>query len=745
VYLPPVADATGFIDLRGDKLPPDIAVIRYEAREAISRLYEVHVEFSTQDAGFAAGGVLRSSVLLTLVDAEGRQRVLHGVVDRIEFAYFTGTHFHFKLRFGPALAALARREGCRIYQDKSIVDVIQSVLAEAGVEKVETGLSGSYAPREFIVQYRESELNFVHRLMEEEGIFYFFRHTPEGHTLILSDAPSAFVPAEDAPAVHFAMGQGFGAEPLASFSRTRALRTTGVHLRDYDFEKPQQKPEAQVPGPAAWPMPMFEYPGGFTKAAPGAQRAKARLSERRRDADTVRGSSRAIGLRCGVPFTVDGAAQECLNGEFVIVELRTSGEQTRDTGGPNQTCVNEFLGIPAKSPYASPRAAHKPRIRGIQTATVVGPTNAEQAIHVDKYGRVKVRFHWDRINQQNDTASCWLRVSQVAMGGSMILPRVSWEVSVAFFNGDPDQPFVVGRLYNAEKSPPYALPGAQTSGSIKSMSSPGGAGHNEIKMGDAGGSQGWGMHASKDLNITVGHDKNETVGVDDTHNITVNMANSVGSNETIDIGGNQSIDVGAVLSHKITGSQTIDVGGNETSNATANYVEHIGGDRAYTVGSNMTVISNSVMNTITGNFSRDVGTAAVVASVASIHDKIGGDYSESVGAVKVELLNGVSHESVAGSKNLTSLAAELHVVSGNIAQSSDASVTNLVGGLHYAKIGGAFSVSAPIIALIGAIGDFKGGGSSLKLGGGPVVLTGSKVSITTALLVKLGGSLTQGS
>lgn len=739
-----MAASTGLIDLRGPGLPEDLLVIRYEVREAISRPFEIEVELSTADPGFVAATVLRKSALLTLVDAQGGQRLFHGVIDRLDFEFLTGTHFHFKLRLRPALSALAHRENCRIFQAQSIVDVVQTLFAESGVEKVELQLVGAYEPREFVVQYRESELDFVHRLLEDEGIFYFFRHETDGHTLVLADDPGAFVPAEDAPAVSFSMGQGFAGEPLSIFSRTRALRTSNVLLRDYDYEKPQQAPQAAIPAKEVWPLSFYEFPGGFTKSAAGSQRAKARISERRRDADTVRGESRAIGLRCGVPFTVEGAAQECLNGEFVVTELHTSGEQTLESGGPNQLCHNEFSGILKGAPFAAARSAKKPRIRGIQTATVMGPSTDEQAIHVDKYGRVKVRFHWDRINQQNDTASCWLRVSQLAMGGSMILPRVSWEVSVAFFNGDPDQPFVLGRVYNAEKSPPYALPGAQASGAIKSMSSPGGGGHNEINMADSGGSQGWSLHASKDLNITVGHDKKETVAVDETHNVTVNMTTEIGANEKITVGSNQSIDVGSIMSNKIGGAQAIDVGGNETSNATANYIEHIGGDRSYSVGGNMTTISNTVKTTVQGNITRSAGTADVLACVASITEEFGGSYKETVGAVKVELMKGMSSETVGGNKSLTSTAAELHLVSGNIDNASDASVTHLIGGLHYAKVAGDYTVKAPIIALIGAIGEFKGGGSSLKLGGGPVVLTGSEIKIETALLVKLGASLKMG-
>ncbi len=732
--------ASSILELRGEALPADVLAIRYEAREALSRPYEVEVEFSTTDFAFRVEDCLRTRMVLQLVDARGGVRSFDGVIDRAEYAYVTGPRLHFRVRLRPSIAALARREGCRIHQNKSVVDIAGLVLREAGIDKVEWQLVETYEPRDFVVQYRESQLDFIHRLFEDEGIFYFFRHDADGHVLIVADSPSAFTLMDDAPAVEFSMSQG-GGEPLKDFSRKLALRTTSARLRDYDFEKPQSKPEAQVPGPDAWPMPLYEYPGGFLKAAAGQRKAKARLASERRDADTVRGASRAIGLRVGVPFAVDGAAQPCLNGEFVVTELRTWGEQTLESGGANEVCRNQFVGIPKDSPWAPARVTHRPRIRGIQTARVMGPSSEEQAIHVDKYGRVKVRFHWDREGQQDDTASCWLRVAQLATGGSMVLPRVGWEVAVTFADGDPDRPFVLGRVYNAEKTPPYALPGAQTSGALKSLSSPGGAGYNEIKMGDSGGSQGWDLHAQKDLNITINHDRKETIDVDESHTVKVNVAWHVGSNERLTVGGNQSVDVGADRQDLIGGNQSVDVGGNETFDATSNLLEKIGGDRSYGVGGNQVVISNSVAQSIEGNFSRTVGAVQLTGSVDEIGENVAGSHTETVGAVKIELVKGDSAEEIAGNKTLTVAVADLHLIKGNLAISAEGSTTQLVGGLHYQKIAGDFSIKAPVITLLGAVGVFKGGGSELKLGGGPVVIKGDKIAIEAALVVKMGASL----
>ncbi|HEY8086719.1 MAG TPA: type VI secretion system tip protein TssI/VgrG, partial [Polyangiaceae bacterium] len=550
-------------------MPADAVVVSYEAFEELSRPFELEVDFYTKDAGFAADACVKTALLLKVVDDRGRARFFHGVCDRAQFARFTGDRFYFRVHMVPALAALAYREDCRIFQDVTIVEVITTIFEEAGfASDVEWQLKNTYPKREFIVQYRESSLNFVSRLMEDEGIFYFFEHAAGGHKMIVADAEEAFVLTDGAPPVEFSLGQGLldVADVLKRFTRTRSLRTTNVQLRDYDFEKPQLKPESALGKPDGWPSTYYEYPAGFIKSTDGNRRVAARMRELRRDTDVCRGESHAIGLRTGVPFTVDGGAEGCLNGEFVVTSLATRGAQAPEgegeRAGEQIACENHFTAIPKGSPYAPPRLAQKPRIRGIQTVVVTGPgTTSDQTIHTDKYGRVKVHFFWDRVGQLDEHSSCWLRTEQAMMGGTMVLPRVGWELSVAFLDGDPDRPFAVGRLYNGENTPPYALPGAKASGSVKSMSSPGGAGHNEMKMGDSGGSQGHGMSAQKDLNIVIGNNKTETIAVDETHNVKVNMSSAIGANESLTVGSNQAVDVGAVQSQKIGGNQSVTVGG----------------------------------------------------------------------------------------------------------------------------------------------------------------------------------------
>ena len=736
--------------LEGGSIPADAVVDRYDAIEEISRPFEVNVDFYTTDDSFDVEACVNEALLLKVVDDKARTRFFHGVVDRAQFVKFAHDRFHFRVHLVPALSALAYREDCRIFQDQTTVNVLQVIFGEAGfAADVEWKLVGDYQPREYQVQYRETTLNFVSRLMEDEGVFYYFRHAASGHTMVIADNENAFALDEDGtPGVEFAMGQGLlaTADPLRKFSRTRSLRTTNVQLRDYDFEKPQLKPEAVLAKPDGWPALYYEYPAGFTKSIEGTRRAKARMRELRRDTDVCHGESGCIGLRIGAPFVVGGVAEGCLTGEFIVTSLRTRGRQANhDARGQLDdvgTCSNEFAAIPDGAPYAPERKAKKPRIRGVQTVVVAGPPGSpDQTIHCDNYGRIKVHFFWDRVGQIDDKATCWIRTTQAMMGGSMILPRVGWELSVAFLDGDPDRPFAIGRLYNGESAPPYGLPGAKASGSIKSMSSPGSAGHNEMKMSDSGGSQGHGMTAQKDLNVTIGNNKSETIAVDENHNVKVNMATSIGANESLTVGANQAVTVGAVLSQKIGGNQSITIGGADTTNADSNLIEHIAGARSYTIGAMSFTMQNGIEHTITGNLSRNVGAIQLTASVGSISDNILGNVSETAGAVKVILAKGSVGETVTGSKNQIAAAAEVHLIKGGYDASCDASVTRLIGGIHQWNAGGDISIKGDKVTIVGATGALTGGGSTIKLGGGPVVIKGSKVAIEAALITKVGGSM----
>jgi len=730
------------IHLFSASLPSDASVRRFASDEGISKPYRMSVELATADASFEVKTCLRQRAGATVVDGAGRMRHLDGFVERARFVGHTGQHFHFRIELVPLLQTLAHRENSRIFQEKSVKDIIDDVLAEAGIdERVEWRLQSDYPPREFVVQYRESDLNFVQRQCEDEGIFFFFEHSPEGHTLVLADHPEAFKEQEGVDKVRFGMVQGDAdvTDALAVFARQHTLRPNEVLLRDFDHVTPQVKPESTAAAPAPVPLRMYEYPAGLKTAdGQGQRRAEVRLKELRRDADVCLGESTATNLCPGIPFSVSGASEPVCNGEFITAELSMSGEQGPEGAG-NVACRNRFQAIPAGAEFAPPRRARRPKIRGLQTAIVTGPTGEQQAIHCDDLGRIKVRFHWDRAGIGDDRSSCWLRVAQTAIGKSMIIPRVGWEVAVAFQDGDPDRPFVVSRLYNGKQKPMFDVKGGATKGSFKSMASPGAALSNEFGTDDAGGSQGMSMSGGKDVNSFVGADRSETVTVDESHSVSSNLSSTVGGGETVNVGGSQSISCGNALQVSTGGSQSISVGGSDDVGVEANYIEAIGGARGYSIGGNRITISNGVRTMISGAVTRTVGAIQVNIAAGAINDGLGSTYDETVGAIKAELIRGNSAENVGGDKSLTSSAAELHMVASYNTEA--ASVSRNIGGVHLTKCGGDYEVSAPEIALAGGVGHFKAGGSFIKLNGGPIHVKGAKIKIESALIRKKAGSL----
>jgi type VI secretion system secreted protein VgrG len=728
--------------LHGQALPADALVTSYVAREALSEPYEVTVHFCTDDAAFRVESCLRTRILLEVAGHSGTPHYFDGVVDEAEFVKVVGKMLHFRVRLRPSLAALALRVDSRIFQEQSVVDIAKALLAEAGVEHVEYRLTGTHSPREYVVQYRESTLNFISRLFEDEGIFYFFKHDENGHTLVIADAVAIFqnhdLVGEPVP---LSLGQSAIAagEPLLRFARRRSLRTTSVSLRDYQFQRPVDPVMGDIVTPDAWPMPHFDYPGGFGDVEQGKRTATARMSQLRHDADFVSGRTREAALAVGRSIAVDGSSEEELGGEFVVTRLVTAGRQALGAEqAQNVACEHTFSAVPSGSAYLPPRRARRPKIRGVQTAVVTGAVQDAQSIHTDKYGRIKVRFHWDRVGQFDDKSSCWIRVVQVALGGSMILPRVGWEVSVAFLDGDPDRPLVLGRVYNGEKTPPMALPGSAASSSLKSMSSPGGAGSNELTMGDAGGSQGFSIKAQKDLNMSTGYDQTEEVVVDDEHHVNANLSRSVKVDDQATIGANQTFDVGAHAMTKITGTQSVDVGANEQFDAKGNFLEKITGDRSYKVGGNVLTIDNGEQRTLTGNYTRTVGSMELAAAVESITENILQASSSTAGAVRVYITGGNVGEVVAAAKARTVAGAEVQVVKGNVSVESDGAATHIVGGVHNQKVTGDLVIKGQKITMLGGTAKFKAGSSELSLAGGPIKLKGGKIVVKAALVKKSG-------
>jgi type VI secretion system secreted protein VgrG len=735
--LPTVA----LMKLSGSALPKDSHVVSFSAQEALSKPYCVVVQFETNLKDLDMSAALRTRALLFLMDEKRHFRHFDGFVERARFVGIRREKLTFEIELRPSLYALTHRADHRVFQKKSIPDIVKLIFEEANITPVEWKLDRTHGIRELIVQYGESTLDFVSRLLEEAGIFYYFLHTTEGHQLKLCDTVDGFGHSVLPPKLSLSTRQGDWTQPLTDFSRRRTLSTTDVQLRDYDFEKPDIYPEGNASAKDNWPSPYYEYPARTTVASELDDTAKVRLAERRAKADVCNGRSHAIGLEVGRGFSVVGSQHDELDGDYIVTSLSTSGSGRSPKGEAHFLCANQFRGILKGASYAPQRVTPKPKIPGHQTAFVTGDDKADQAILTDEFGRIKVRFHWDRVSQRDANSSPWVRVSQVLLGGTMVIPRIGWEVTVAFLEGDPDRPLVLGRTYNAEAAPPLSLPAGKASSSLESMSSPGGAGSNKILMGDSGGSQGFGISAQKDLNITTGNNCNVTIGVDDSHEISANYSRTVKVDETLTVSGNQEVSVGANLSVKVGGSQTIEIGGDDTTNSTANHLEKITGDRSYTIESTSILINNTIERQVTGDFTREAGTVQILVAADSISDNVMVGTTSEVGAVRVHVVGGSHGETVGGAKSEMEAAAAVHLTSTDYATEAGGTLAYTVGGVHLRKITEDYVVKAPVIALVGGVGQLKVGSSKISLNGGPLTMKASKVIVQAALIQRTGGSL----
>jgi len=732
--------------LFGDGLPGERIVSRFGLREGLSTPFRAEVEFSTLDASFDVSSLLGKSAALQIAGVQSDTRYVHGMIAQARFVRAVAKRLHFCLVLRPTLWGLSLREDCRIFLNQSLPDVVGTLLKEGGMDaSAHWQLQGTFSPREFVVQYRETTLNFIQRLCEDAGIFYYFTHSEKGHELHLVDSLEAL---KNNPLVALTSTPmaGQGKSPIQQLSRKKSLRVSEVILRDFDFKNPTTFPEATAPLSAPTPLGVFDYPGKFDKAADGDALAKTRLRTERWDADYIELHCSRADLCVGGRVNIDGVDEEELSGEFAVTEAVYSGLAHQATEGraAHYACHGQMQAVPLDSVYLPKRRALRPKITGVQTAVVVGDDNSDQSIFVDKYGRIRVHFHWDRRGPFNDTASCDVRVNQLPLGGSMILPRVGWEVLVAFEEGDPDRPLVMSRAYNAENMPPMALPASKASGSISSKSSPGGAGSNEISMGDSGGGQGFSMKAQKDLNFTTGYDQVEEVAVDDEHQVNANLSRSVTVDDALLVSGNQDETYGAHLSQKITGNQSVDIGGNATHNATANLLESVTSDRTIDIGGNQMVLNNGERHTITGQVTRKVGTLDLMISGSTLSHNIGATYSSKVGGVRVHLVKGGHSEVVKAAKTETIQAGAIHTTKGDFSCESQGAIAHMIGAVVQRKVTGDLSIKAPVVTLVGAKGTFKAGGAEMALSGGPIKLKGSSIVIKAAMIKITSGSLKLG-
>jgi type VI secretion system secreted protein VgrG len=483
-----------FVEIDTALDPGDLLFHSMRAKEELSRLSEYDLELLSPKIDIKLDDLLGRTVTIKLELADGKERTFSGFVASMGYAGQYGRFHVYRATVRPWLWLLTRTTNCRIFQEKTVPDILKEVFARhSAVADVKFELTESYAPWVYCVQYRETDFNFVSRLMEDEGIYYFFRHSGGRHTLVLADSIAAHTAAEGSKELPFIESERLvraEREHVTDWSVTRELQPCKYALTEYDFEKPSVDLQAKSVikrQHAGADYEVFEFPGNYSERGDGELYAQTRIEELQAKFERVRGTTNSRALATGYLFTLTSHPREDQNAEYLVIsaeyDIKAPEYEGTDAEGGHYNC--RFSALNSSQPFRAERLTWKPVVEGPQTATVVGASGED--IYTDKFGRVKVHFHWDRWDKRDDKSSCWIRVSQNWGGkgwGGMFVPHVGQEVIVQFLEGDPDYPIITGRVYNAEQMPPVELPAGKTQSAIRDHGS-----NHIILEGDAGKQQ----------------------------------------------------------------------------------------------------------------------------------------------------------------------------------------------------------------------------------------------------------------
>lgn len=601
--------------------PGRFRVLEINGEEGVSRPYEYDLTLAVGrlEAQPELSMLVNEPALMKLhadyAGALDAPRLTHGIIWQMSRLREDDYFIYYRVRFVPSLMRLTQSSDCKIFQLKTIPDIITEVLSSNGYagDDYRFILQENHPEREYVVQYRESHFDFIQRLLAEEGMYYFFTHEAARHMMVITDTPTVDQPINGNPLLTYhAPGGGVADfEHVHKFSMTERVRTGSYTHTDYDFSRPALQLETAHAAERFGELARFDYPGRYYRPDPGGDIARFRLEQHQVDQLEGTGASDVPRLQTGMQFVLAGHDNAQFNDKYFITSVRHHARQPQvleQLGGSEPTIYsNSFTCIPTNVPYRT-WVPDKPVVEGPQTAIVVGPPGEE--IYVDEHGRVKVQFHWDRYGENNEFSSCWIRVSQMWAGaayGGMIIPRIGHEVIVDFLEGDPDRPIITGRVYHGTNVPPYPLPENKTVSTWKSDTHKG-SGSNEIRFEDEADKEEIYIHAQKDTTIVTENDKNQSTGHDETlyvgnnrsKRIEVDQEESVGQNNTITIGKDQTEYVGEDYTGTIGRHYSLDVGQTAKVTVVDKSDNKIGSTLLVDAGSDITAVSATKITLLTG-------------------------------------------------------------------------------------------------------------------------------------------------
>jgi type VI secretion system secreted protein VgrG len=584
---------------------------RMTASERMSGLFEIDLDLVSENAAIDAKKILGMPVGVSIELPAGGERNLHGLCTDFTYAGHFGDRHSYRATLRPWLWVLTRSADCRIFQGKNTPDIIKQIFADHGFSgDVKFSLNRSYQPWEYCVQYRETAFNFVSRLMEHEGIYYYFEHKADKHTLVLVDHSSAhdtFGAYAEVPYYPPEQAGRRKRDYIGDWSMSWEVQSGKFAHTDYEFKKPGVSLMTKTEGPPGHghdKEEIYDYPGIFYSDDVGGPLAKIRLDELRTRYQVAQGHGDARGLLTGSVFKLTGYPRSDQNDHYLVTSTTchaVSNEYASGAGEGEDDFTCSFTAISSKAQFRPPRLTPKPIVNGPQTAVVTGASGDE--ICTDEHGRIKVQFHWDRQGKKDAESSCWMRVGQLwAHGGwgSMWIPRVGMEVIVEFLEGDPDRPIVTGCVYNGANKPPYPLPGEKTKSTVKSNSTKGGGGSNEIRFEDKKGNEEIYVHAQKDRNLVIEHDETKTVHHDRTKTVDHDQTITIGNDEKTEVkhdrtevvGNNETITINANRTETVQKDETITINGQRTETVAKDETISINGARTETVAKDETISIN---------------------------------------------------------------------------------------------------------------------------------------------------------
>lgn len=714
---------------------------RFEMREAVSEGCRGWVAIVAA-ARVGAEALVYKTAVLTVRAADQPARRFHGIVlAATAEARSNGTTL-LRLELGARAELLRFGRDARIFQKKSIPEIVTQVTARLlGNGGIQWRTTGAYEPHPYVVQYAESDQAFMERLLFEEGIWFAVHNDDERDRVVFYDELAGIEPIAG-PAVlwHWETekaggddGDRDGSQCVVSMSDCQVVASDAVMLRDYDFTHPSLDVSVQETTVASTGREVYVHPGDFPAFAAGAdridknvgaRRARRMLERLRADTRQMVGRSYCAQLEPGRTFRLEGHPRAVMNGEHLVVGIVHRGQRA-ETGW---AYTNELRTVPSTLACRPAKAPPAPWLGGIQSAQVTCPPREE--IHADESGRVKVRFPWDRSAPGDDTSSTWLRVGQLALGGSMILPRKEFEVTVGFELGDMDRPLVTGHLYNGLHKPPYALPARATRSSIQTATTGGGGGANELRFEDGAGAEEIFLNASRDYSVNVAND----ASVDCV------------ASETYKVGANRELSVGVDYSSTVKASRTLQVGGSQDINVGGNHSDGVGGAEMVSVaGARSVKCGGDLDESVKATLTRSVGAILCVTGIAGYTRAVTGASTTKVGGVWCEVAGG-DRSSVAASSRTEAVGALKLVKAKAVAVSAGGAYTANVGGYSVQCAGGRTDSAMGAVSVAAAGGwsvqaskiAFTAESRLVLIAGGTTVTLTSGGSIT----IKAAGSIT---